>query len=262
MRPRGLPSSERASGQESYPCRVIPSTARPSDTSASTTLTTASGIMSDVETAAVIELVTGTIPILSTIRYTHHGLKDGKYLPKAFHEVAERLPIAEDTLKQIHVYLNDRAGRGSTSEAIRPVMAACREKARRLKEIFDHVAPQPDASRLDRYRNVVRQLGKGSLVESLMKGIMYDLQLLVQTHRVRAAAGLDVKLADAIRELSAVPSSLPELEDNASIMQSHWGSGHNIAGDLVHGSKVESITGTVYLGQVTGHPTASAVKHF
>ncbi|KAL2751848.1 hypothetical protein ACRALDRAFT_1083796, partial [Sodiomyces alcalophilus JCM 7366] len=219
--------------------------------------------MSGAEAATVVGLVTGIITLLGTIRSIHSGVKDARGLPEAFHQVAERLPLAQDTLKVIEAYIDDRIAHGDTCEAMRPTVEACKEKACRLEKIFEKVAPQPDASRLDRYRSVARLLGKGSRVESLMTGILADLQLLAQAHGLRAtavtAAEVDGKLADAIRELAEAPPSLPEPEDDVSITQSHWGSGHNIAGDFVQGSKIGSFSGTAYLGPVTQQVSADPV---
>lgn len=203
------------------------------------------------EAATIVGLVTGIISILGTIKSIHDGVQDARGLPEAFHDVADRLPLAQDTLKVIETYISERNAQNDSCEAMRPVTEACKEKATRLEKIFEKVAPQPDDSRFERYRSVARVMGKGSRVEALMKGILADLQLLAQSFGVRAvtAEQLDEKLSKAIRELSEAKPSLPEEE--VSVSQFHSGSGHNIAGDFVQGSKIGSFHGTAYLGPVT-----------
>ena len=70
---------------------------------------------------------------------------------------------------------------------MKPVVDGCKEKATRLEKIFEKVVPQAGASRSDRYFFAVRTVGKGSRVESLMKGILEDVQLLAGNRVMRLA---------------------------------------------------------------------------
>lgn len=78
--------------------------------------------------------------------------------------------------------------------------------------MFKDVIPQADASRMERYLLAARTLGKGGTVESLMKGVLEDVQLLASSRVMELAteASIAALMRKAIEEVAAIPPSLPD----------------------------------------------------
>lgn len=71
-------------------------------------------------------------------------------------------------------------------------------------------------------------LVKGKRVEELMEGILRDIQVIANDKLMGTATEEQVKgVADAIKEMKEMPSSLPD--EAGSVTQTHSGGGHNIA---------------------------------
>ncbi|CAG8954110.1 hypothetical protein HYFRA_00009214 [Hymenoscyphus fraxineus] len=136
-------------------------------------------------------------------------------LPKAFREVAARLPIVEEFLKSTGQRISDGQVDEASCNAMKPLIENCEERAKTLDGLFQKVLPANDASRLDRYINAAKTLGKGGKVEELMKGLMNDLLLLSSKHGVEAATAHQVnvdQLTKAIEDISAIEPSIPDSE--------------------------------------------------
>ncbi|KAF4998978.1 hypothetical protein FGRMN_2777 [Fusarium graminum] len=163
--------------------------------------------MSGIE---VVGLITATITIVETISKIYNGLKDAEGLPKAFQEVSGGLPLVQTVLEAIEEQI--RPDDNSTAiQAMVEVVTRCKIRTEDLERIFKAVMSSEGMSRFERYRKVVRQLGKEKKVEILAKQLLEDLQ-------------------EAIEELSQVGPSLPN-EDGINLTQS--GSGDNIAGNKI-----------------------------
>jgi hypothetical protein len=185
--------------------------------------------MSGAEASLVIGLISAIISIIDTTKKVYDAAENVSGLPQAFHEVAQRLPIVQDTLKIAEADVRARNLNKEQSDIKKGILEACKDKATRLEGIFQKVMPAADASRIDRYYKAVRILGKGKAVEDLMKGLLVDMQLL---------AGNQVGgLSEAIAELSSVaPSVLPSIPDHAPDTHTNTGSGpqniHEGSGNL------------------------------
>jgi len=100
------------------------------------------------------------------------------------------------------------------------VVNDCKNKWKTLKDLFDKVIPEEEASRMERYYMAVKTLGKGGKVESLMKGMLEDIQLLgtVKTMTTTNAekdirtvtTAQEEKVAKAIKDVAAWQSSVPD----------------------------------------------------
>lgn len=202
----------------------------------------------------IVGLITTTIEIIDAIIVIYDGLKDAKALPEAFREVMGRLPLVETTLRIVEKSIRDDVG--EEAQAMRTVLEQCKAKAENLKEIFKAVAPPEDSEArfLQKYRSIVKRLGKGNKVEVLGKGMMEDVQALAGNRAVKAATQDQIsELQVAIEELSGLSPSLP---DDGAVTQNHYGSGHNVAGDNYNGNhNVYQGTGggPVYFGAVTNN---------
>ncbi|OAL70006.1 hypothetical protein A7D00_5535 [Trichophyton violaceum] len=177
--------------------------------------------MSGIE---VIGLISSIISIVDTAVKIHNALKDADRLPRAFQEVALRLPVVTDTLTAVKGHLEENGIDEATFRAIMPVVQACGENAEALKDILQEVTVSPDHSRLQRYRLAIRRLGKGSQVEELMKALLENVQLLAGNRAMQSATGAQVgEVLEAIHALSEVPPSAPDTP--GSMTFSHYGTG-------------------------------------
>jgi len=170
--------------------------------------------------AEVIGVIAGIIGIVDGIAKVHSAANDASGLPEAFQDVAQRLPLVREILQTALAHLKARSPDDKLYQAIKPVLRRCNDKATRLEKLFEKSIPQTGASRSDRYFLAVRSLGKGSLVKSLMKGILEDVQLLADNHVMRLAPDSRLgELERAAEEVSAIPPSLP-IERTASGIRS------------------------------------------
>ncbi|KAL6399326.1 hypothetical protein AUP68_17872 [Ilyonectria robusta] len=208
--------------------------------------------MSGVEAGLVIGLISGIISIVEATWTIYSDIKDTKCLPRTFHQTAETLPLVEDTLRIAQGYIDKHESTEESCKAMKPILEGCKTKIEKLQNIFGEIAPQPDDSRFDSYRKVVRALGNGSRVETLMDGVLKDVTALVQNHGIKTVTDESLKkLAKAMEDLSALPPSL-EPEDSSSHI-SHYGSGdiHHAGGDIIHGNHNEYHgSGSAHFGNV------------
>ncbi|KAK3364018.1 hypothetical protein B0T25DRAFT_587633 [Lasiosphaeria hispida] len=159
--------------------------------------------------AEIIGVISGVIAIIDATAKIYKTANDASGLPEAFRDVALRLPLVRKTLQTVSE--NNTTPDEEWHKAIEPVLQRCKDRAKQLEEIFNHVVPQAGASRMERYVLATRTWGKGDTVESLMKGILEDVQLL-SSNRV-AGLPTETNVAAAIRkaieEVSAISPSLP-----------------------------------------------------
>jgi N-terminal domain on NACHT_NTPase and P-loop NTPases len=202
--------------------------------------------MSGAEAGLVIGLITSVITIVQATKKVYDAANDATSLPPAFCEVAKTLPLVDATLRLAEKSVDD-----TTCTVIKPVIETCKDKARQLNELFEKVVPKPDATRIDRYRAALRALGKGSLVENLMKGIPEKLQLLAYRDIFAEEAKL-AELTAAIEELSKVPSSAPDFvfDSPPSTTIDQHGTGNQYIHSGLGDQQINNITGsgTHYIG--------------
>ncbi|KAH9206205.1 hypothetical protein DL95DRAFT_429663 [Leptodontidium sp. 2 PMI_412] len=173
--------------------------------------------MSGAEASLVLDLISSVIAIFDATKKVYDAAADSTGLPEAFREVAGRLPIVRTILGSVEQHISDGKVDEETCKAIKPV-----------------VIPPGDASRLDRYINAARTLGKGGRVESWMKGILEDVQLLASNHAMTA---IEVEsINKAIEEVSDIEPSIPDsvLQETAST-NNNFGNGpmtnNNVSGN-------------------------------
>ncbi|RYP30214.1 hypothetical protein DL767_006361 [Monosporascus sp. MG133] len=183
--------------------------------------------------AEVIGLISGIIAIVSATVEVYGAATDASGLPEAFRDVAKRLPLVQETLQTAQGYLNTADPDKAFCNAIKPVLQGCEDKAKRLAVIFEKVVPQADASKMERYLLAARTLGKGDTVESLMKGMLDDVQLLTSNRVTKLPTEAEIAhlIRAAIDEVSAIPPSLPaglsssiscDAERNALLKELKW----------------------------------------
>ena len=110
------------------------------------------------------------------------------------------------------------------------------KKAKKLGVLFQKVIRADGASRAERYLLVVRTLCKGNRVETLMKGMLEDVQLLAINDGMTPVA--DTQRKELFEAIKAVVASLPSIPGDAvegTVFTSiHSGSGSINQADLVN----------------------------
>ena len=148
--------------------------------------------------------------------------------------VASRLPIVLDILNSTQQSIETRSINENSCKAIKSVAGGCKEKAKKLDEIFQQICPEDDALRLERYYKAVRTIGKGNKVENLMQGILGDVQLLTCEYGIKTADQTRIEqVSAAIREVADLPSSAPLQETGMTISQSGFGTQYNAQGECI-----------------------------
>ncbi len=157
-------------------------------------------------------VIASTIAIIQAISATYKAIQHLKGLPREFDEVNQDLPLVQDTLDLAHHQLEATDLDESSRKAIGPVVSGCREKAKKLQDIFEKVGRDAkDGSVLDFYRATLLRLGKAHRVETLMQDILEGLKALAVNRLFRTATQSQMaKLEKAIDKLSHVESSVPD----------------------------------------------------
>jgi hypothetical protein len=180
-----------------------------------------------VEVGLVIDLVASVIGIIDGARTVWDAVQDPNGQPEEFRQVAARLPLVRSIMEKAKSEAKNLDDK-DTQENLEMVLESCEEKARKLKKIFYKVLPGGEDGRLDRYRKAMSAPFNGGRVEQLMEGILRDAQLIATKKLEGIATQEQVKdLAEAIKDMNGIPSSLSD--EASTISQMHSGSGQNIA---------------------------------
>jgi hypothetical protein len=130
------------------------------------------------EASLALGLISSIIQIITAAKDLYDTANDVNGLPKAFHDVAAKLPIILILLKEAEEYTKSPGVDLKTCDAFRRILGPSKKRAQELHEIFTKVLPKEDASRLERYVSAVRKLGKGGRVENLIGEILKEMNLL------------------------------------------------------------------------------------
>ncbi|KAF7558275.1 hypothetical protein G7Z17_g117 [Cylindrodendrum hubeiense] len=149
--------------------------------------------------AEIIGLISGIISLIDASISVYNAAADASGLPSSFRDVASRLPLIKDSLSTALKALEDDPQTPEAAGALTSMLTACSDKAVALEAIFRAVIPGEGASRLERYGKAMKTLPKGGKVETLMAGILADLQVLVfhQTFNVATRAQIERLIAGA-----------------------------------------------------------------
>jgi N-terminal domain on NACHT_NTPase and P-loop NTPases len=167
--------------------------------------------MSGVEAILVLGVISSIISIVDGTKQVYDAATNAQGLPEAFREVAARLPIVQNILGAAKRHIEEGDADEDSYKGAKDVVEGCKKKARKLDELFQKVIPADSSSRVERYLSAVRTMGKGSQVETLMKGMLEDVQLLAINHGLTTVTDTQRKeVAEAIKEVAALPPSIPE----------------------------------------------------
>ncbi|KAH8773073.1 hypothetical protein BGZ57DRAFT_895136 [Hyaloscypha finlandica] len=132
---------------------------------------------------------------------------------------------------------------GYLRSAFTPILKGCKVQAAQLKELFEKAMPHGGDSRWDRYVKAARRIRKGGRVETLIRGILDDLQLLATTFPDVTTARGKEQLAEAIEEASKMEPSLPDGFEEMPAY-AHYGSGDQ---------NINTGSGILHINSGTGH---------
>ena len=193
--------------------------------------------MSGAETIAILGVVGSIISILDGAKQVYDAAKNAQGLPAAFRDVANRIPIVQDILESARQNLDTGNIDQSSFKGVRDVVNACDTKAKRLNDLFQKASPTGSSSDLARYYKAVKAYGRGNEVESLMKGILEDVQLLACDHGMKVATeSQQATIAQAITDVSDIQPSVPEdvfQETGFTAYNSGPGTQFNAQGDYI-----------------------------
>lgn len=183
--------------------------------------------MSGAEAFAILGVISSIISIVDGTKQVYDAASDTKGLPEAFREVAARLPIVHTILSSAKLQVEKGDADEDSCKGAKEVVEDCKKKAQKLEKLFQRVIPADGASKTEKYISAFKTLGKGSRVETLMKGMLEDVQLLAVNHGMGTETEIQRKqVAEAIEEVTALPSSLPEhATEEIGFTASHSGSG-------------------------------------
>lgn len=167
--------------------------------------------MSGAEAMAILGVISSIISIVDGIKQVYDAATNAQGLPKAFREVAGRLPIVTNILAVAKQHVDNGSLDEGSCQGVKEIIVACQKKAQKLDELFKKAIPEDGASDLKQYYKAVKACGKGNEVENLMKGMLEDIQLLACEHSMRTATEAQrEQIVQAIMEMSSTPPSVPE----------------------------------------------------
>lgn len=175
----------------------------------------------------VIGGISAIIAIIDASIVIYKGARKDLKLSDAFEVTGRRLPIILDTLQTCKKHLDPIKGSmpADVCEALEKILDACKEKSRKLREIFEEVIPGEQDGWEKRYLKVFKRLGKGNKIEELMASVTEDVQHVVNNHAVKSAKSEQVDQLEAIiKEMKSVKSSIPE-EESSDMAFNNYGEG-------------------------------------
>jgi hypothetical protein len=141
--------------------------------------------MAGAEAVLVLGVISSIISIVDGIKQVYDAATDAESLPEEFREVRNRLPIVVNNLGFAKEYIHGGSANEKSCKGVKPIVKACEMKAKKLDDLFRKVIPADGASRREIYLSAAKTLGTGGQVESLMKGILEDIQLVTSEHGMR-----------------------------------------------------------------------------
>ncbi|KAL2689167.1 hypothetical protein Neosp_003219 [[Neocosmospora] mangrovei] len=209
--------------------------------------------------AEVMGFISAIITIVEASIKIYRTATDISDLPPSFSDAASRLPLVQDTLKLAADGLVEDALEPESHAPLTAVLKKCTDRAAVLLDIFQSVIIPVKASRTDRYIRALKTIPQAEKVETLMDGIMVDLQLLAANHIVKAATRKQMERLISKTEVDNKPYP-------ASIVMNNFGSGrqfvHNGTGDQnVVMSTGMQINGSIHGGTFSFYENSASAQN-
>ncbi|KIH87757.1 hypothetical protein SPBR_04625 [Sporothrix brasiliensis 5110] len=164
-----------------------------------------------------LSAIASTISIIQSIAATYNTIKKLQGLPKAFNAVQESLPIVQVALVKAHGFFEHSID-NSAKEGAQPILSRCQKNAATLNDVFLKLAAYETRSDdktwdtlLKKWHTLALPLRTGQKVETLMKGILEDLDLLIRPIAFDDRA-FQAQWHAAITQLADVEPSIPDAE--------------------------------------------------
>ncbi|THC90379.1 hypothetical protein EYZ11_010160 [Aspergillus tanneri] len=165
--------------------------------------------MLDIQASEVMFAIDNTLLTLEHVTGVSSHINNADDLPKAFNEVAVRVPLVIQTLTVVKSHVQGEEREEKFCQDVKHSVDECNGRALRLKEIFSKVLQPNDTPRMERYRSAAR--GRDGQVEVLMKLMLENMLTIAKYLAILGLTTVQVnELEVAIQDISALPSSLPE----------------------------------------------------
>ena len=162
-------------------------------------------------TDEVRRLLGDTRYALESVSETCSSIGEAEDLPSAFLKVAQRFRHTQEFFEAIKSHIAKSNPDEEACQDMKPAMEVCKDKAKRLDEIYYEVVPKSDTPPMERYKSAAR----GDRVEDLMKAVLRSALGLAEKPALKAAAETHVKeLQEGFQEISTISRSLPD--DNSA----------------------------------------------
>ncbi|PTB39144.1 uncharacterized protein TrAFT101_008062 [Trichoderma asperellum] len=143
-------------------------------------------------------LISGIIAIIDASIQLYEAVDDVSGLPRSFRDVADRLPAILHTLEAALYWLAEEeedACMLSTDQyiALSTMLKSCRNKAIAIQKVLQSVIPDANASLIMRCAKAIKAISSTNTVDSLMQGILHDLQVLTANRAVNTASRSQIK---------------------------------------------------------------------
>ncbi|KAK2669757.1 hypothetical protein RAB80_015283 [Fusarium oxysporum f. sp. vasinfectum] len=201
----------------------------------------------------VTALISSTTTNLEAATGHYSVVNDDKGLCETFYEAGRGLLLVGRALQTAKTQLGGRDLAGDPQSAM-DSLKECNANAELSKNIFNAVTQAPETSRFDRYKEVVRQEGKGRPVEVLMMGMMNYVCALAENGAIRAGMEDQINaLRGAIEKLSKMEASVPDERSGNTFAQYGSGDQLNAPGGTVNKSTGSGnhFPGATFSGPVT-----------
>jgi hypothetical protein len=183
--------------------------------------------MSGAEASLVLGIISAIISIIDATKKVYEAVEDEAGLPTNFKKSATKLPLILKLLEYAEEHVNNETDE-SIKAAFTPTLEDCKVQALHLQELFEKVMPGEGDSRWDRYMKAARTIGKGGRVESLVGGILDDLQLLATRFPEVTTSRVKDELATAIEEVTKMEPSLPDGFEQTPAYAHYVGGAQNV----------------------------------
>lgn len=203
------------------------------------------------EASLVLGLISSILSIIDATRQVYDAVNDETGLPKNFRQTAARLPLVSSLLEDAEGYVDGTVD-VRAKDALAETLKNCKTRAENLHELFEKVLPVEGDSRIDRYAKAARSIGKGGRVETLMAGILGDLQLLTLEFPGVTNARRKENLTRAVQDVQNMEPSLDDgFQKSPMNVNSGSGTQNNNTGtgaQYVNTGNQMNGSGPVYIG--------------
>lgn len=195
--------------------------------------------------AEVAGVISAIITIIEASIKIYHTASDASGPPQSFRDAASRLPLIQDTLKLAVDGLAEEALDPESRASLATVLEKCTDRAAMLLDIFQAVVASAGTSKTEIYLKALKTIPKAERVETLMNGIMEDLQLLATNHAVKAATR---------KQIEALMDRMDVYDDTcpSPITLNNSGSGGQYIHNGIGHQHIMSGTGTQINGSFNG----------